>query len=113
MPCSLRCRRSLAYRGMELGGRAIDVDHEFVAACLLDSSISDELTQQILCSLVVLVLPLQLQHLLLELLDHGKFRLDLSFSLSCSLLVGLDLRKCSSSLGGDLEHICRDALRDY
>ena len=98
---------------MELCGRAVNVDHEFIAACLFDSSISDELTQQILCSLVGLVLPLQGQHLLLELLNHGQLCLDVGLPLGCSILVGLDLRKCSSSLGGDLEHICRDALRNY
>ena len=69
--CNPRCRQSLAYRGMELGWRAVNVDHEFIATYQFDSSISDELTQQILCSLVGLVLPLQVQHLLLELFDHG------------------------------------------
>ena len=102
----------MAYRGLELGGRAVDVDSKLVVRGLVHSTCVDELAQQILRRLVSLVLPLQRQHLLLELLDHGKLRLDFSFSLDCSLLVGLDLRKCSSSLGGDLEHICRDALRD-
>ena len=112
MLCSHRRRCSLASRRPELGGGAVDVDSKLVVRSLVHSTCVDELAQQILCRLVGLVLPLQRQHLLLELLDHCKLGFDVRLPLGCSLLVGLDLCKRSSSLGRDLEHICRDALRD-
>ena len=91
--------------GPELGRGAIHVDRELVAARLVDSSIPDHLSQQVLCRGVGVLDPLELLDLLLELLDHGRLLIVGRLFLSLCFLIGLDLRQGAAALARGLEQI--------
>ena len=104
---------SLALEGLELAGAGACSDRELVVRSVLDHAAVDHLGHEVRSSFASLVFLLQGLDLVLQLLHHGEFGLDVCLLLRRGFLLRLDLGQSSSTLGADLEHVCRHTFGDY
>ena len=104
---------SIVLKGFELAGAWACSDRKLVFLSLFDHATVDHLGHEVRSRLASLVLLLQGLDLVLQLLDHGEFGLDVCLLLLSGLLLCLDLGQSASTLGACFKHIGRDALGDY
>ena len=88
-----KCRSSVSFEGLELGGTLRDIHSELVVRSGFNHSGVDHLRHQVRGHLASFVVLLQGHHLLLELMDLLEPSLVLGFLEGRSFLVGLDLNK--------------------
>ena len=105
-----RCRSSVSFEGLELGGTLRDIHGELVVRSGFDHSGVDHLRHQVRGHLASFVVLLQGHHLLLELMDLLEPSLVLGFLEGRSFLVGLDLSESASPLAADLQHVGGDSF---
>ena len=105
-----RCRSSVSFEGLELGGTLRDIHGELVVRSGFDHSGVDHLRHQVRGHLASFVVLLQGHHLLLELMDLLEPSLVLGFLQGRSFLVGLDLSESASPLAADLQHVGGDSF---